>query len=253
MKSNLLIKRFAVPSFIALLVLTIGCQKEPTPMETHVPKEEQPPSTQELIKQMSSALNMKAYTVEEKLTRLLQELATKHQGQLKGLEHRLKTKSSTLRKLKKIHKDAPQLPLDQIKLSDALRYTLEVSDQPEGHYVETIKNSLKGLEEKGYKVIKVKNYWPKGDNYSGVNTVLSTADGFQWELQFHTPASYEEAKKSHGKYEKLRSNSTPLVERQKLFGEMAQPWESVAVPKDILVPNNLHALEDIKKWEAPAQ
>ena len=180
-------------------------------------------------------------------------MAKSHQGQLRGLEHRLKTKSSTLRKLKKIHKDAPQLPLDQIKLSDSLRYTLEVNDQPEGHYVDTVKTALKSLEAKGYKVIKVKNYWPKGDNYSGVNTVLSTADGFQWELQFHKPASYKEAKDSHGKYEKLRANSTPLAERQKLFGEMAQPWESIQVPKDILVPNNLHALEEIKKWEAPAQ
>ena len=104
MKSNLLIKRFAMPSFIALLALTIGCQKEQAPMETHVPKEEQPPSTQELIQNMSSKLNMKAFTEEEKITRLLQEMAKSQQGKLKGLEHRFKTESSTLRKLKKINK-----------------------------------------------------------------------------------------------------------------------------------------------------
>jgi len=241
-----------VPLFLSI-IFGWGCQNEKPVMQTHVPKKDQPQDTQAQIKTKASSLNMKAFTEEEKVTRLLQEMAKNHQAQLKGLEHRLKTKSSTLRKLKKVHNDAPQMPLDQIKLSDALRYTFEVADKPEGHYVKTIQTVLKDLETQGYKVAKVKNYWPKGDNYSGVNTVLSSASGLEWELQFHTPASYQESKVSHTKYEKLRSNDTPLVERQKIFGEMAQAWETIVIPKDILEAGNLHQVEEIKKWEAPAQ
>ena len=59
MKSKLLTKRFAITSFIALLVLTVACQKEQAPMETHVPKEEQSPSTEELIQKLSSTLKAK--------------------------------------------------------------------------------------------------------------------------------------------------------------------------------------------------
>ncbi len=233
--------------------LNVACQKDEATPQTAVIDQSQQNKDEAHIKALASALNLKAYSEEEKVTHRLQNLATTHQAKLQGLEHRLKTKSSTLRKLSKLHHDAPQLPLEKLKISDALRYTMEVADQPEGHYVATVTAVLKDLESQGYKVIKVKNYWPKGDNYSGVNTVLASSDGFEWELQFHTPASYQEAKKSHIQYEKLRALTTPLAERQKLFEAMAQPWEEIAVPKDVLVPHNLHQVEAIKKWDAPTE
>ena len=235
-----------------LITFFIACQKD---QAIHAPIISQDDSADNdtQIKALASALNLKAYTEEEKVTRRLQDLAKTHQAKLQGLEHRLKTKSSTLRKLKKMHHDAPELPLEKLKLSDALRYTIEVSDQPEGHYVKTVHTILKDLETQGYKILKVKNYWPKGDNYSGVNTVLANAEGFEWELQFHTPGSYQESKQSHGKYEKLRAIGTPLEERQKLFKSMAQPWETVVIPKGVLEPENLHKIEVIKKWEAPKE
>ena len=234
------------------IVLSLACQKEEV---VHAPiiNHSDSATDEAQIKKLASALNLKAYTEEEKVTRRLQDLTKAYQAKLQGLEHRLKTKSSTLRKLKKMHHDAPELALDKLKLSDALRYTVEVADVPEGHYVKTVNAVLKDLETQGYKVIKVKNYWPKGDNYSGVNTVLANAEGFEWELQFHTPASYQEAKKSHAQYEKLRAIGTPLVDRQKVFESMAQPWEGIAVPKDVLVPQSLHQVEVIKKWEAPKE
>jgi len=58
---------------------------------------------------------------------------------------------------------------------------------------EAIRATFKGLEAAGHKVIKVKNYWPRGDNYSGVNSVLETSDGLEWELQFHTAESFMNA------------------------------------------------------------
>lgn len=237
--------------FCVGFISTSACSKNESQTETHIVPKSSDTQAQDEIKKIASALNVKAFDEETKVTTLLKEVADSHQASLQGLEHRLKTKSSTLRKLKKLHKDAPEVPVAKLKISDTLRYTLEVSDEPEGHYVKTIQDVLKALEGKNYQVVKVKNYWPKGDNYSGVNTIISTQDGFQWELQFHTPASYQEAKSSHDKYESLRANDTPVAEKQKLFTEMAKPWESIAVPKDVLEPHNLHQKEEIKKWNAP--
>ena len=242
-----------VSSMIAL-ILCIGCQAEEPKMRAHFEdtvKTQADETSEEQIQKIASALNLKAYSAEEKVTRLLQEMAKEQRAALRGLEHRLKTKSSTLRKLKKMHHDAPQIPLNQLKISDALRYTVEITDEPAGHYVSAVKSFLTALEGKGYGVIKVKNYWPKGDNYSGVNTALLTPNGLEWELQFHTPASYREAKRSHVKYEKLRATDTTLDERKKLFSEMAAPWEEIPVPTDVLTPKNLHASEEIKQWSAP--
>ena len=207
------------------------------------------------LKAAATHLNIKASDAEGVVTALLQELAAQHKAKLRGLSHRLKTQSSTIRKLKKIYNKASErgekTAPETLTISDALRYTFEVDDQPAGHYVATVNSSLKTLESKGYKVFKVKNYWPKGDNYSGVNVVLITPQGLEWELQFHTPASYQEAKLSHELYEQLRAEDTPLKKRQELFSKMSVPWDTITVPQDVLKPHNLHEVEVIKQWSAP--
>ena len=87
------------------IVLSLACQKEEAETLQSLIKV--------ILRQMKPklrnwlALNLKAYTEEEKVTRRLQDLTKAYQAKLQGLEHRLKTKSSTLRKLKKMHHDAP--------------------------------------------------------------------------------------------------------------------------------------------------
>ena len=87
------------------ITLFVACQKEKA---IHAPiiNQEDPVSVETEIKTLASAFNLQAYSEEEKVTRRLQDLAKTHQAKLQGLEHRLKTKSSTLRKLKKMHFDA---------------------------------------------------------------------------------------------------------------------------------------------------
>ena len=141
------------------------------------------------IEAKANVLITQAWSEESTVTPLLKELATRFKGQLRGLEHRLKTHSSTIRKLKKILSENPTLTPNDATINDALRYTIEVRDEPPGNYVQTIHEVLKHLESKGHTVLKVKNTWPKGDNYSGVNTALQTPKDTLWELHFHTPES----------------------------------------------------------------
>jgi RAB protein geranylgeranyltransferase component A len=158
-----------------------------------------------------------------------------------------------VRKVKKILKENPQLKTHQIRISDALRYTFEVKDEPKGNYVKVVSKVLKRLELEGNKVIQVKNYWPKGDNYSGVNTILETASKLQWELQFHTPDSFKEQKRSHALYEKLRGVNTSLTEKQNVFKTMTAPWDQIAIPQGVLEERNLHLKEIIRKYSEPVK
>ena len=240
--------RFYVQSFtlVPLLLiwglLNIACQPQSSA-----------PSTVLDIDTRADQLIIKAWEHESTVTKLLQDLSQKFHAQLRGLEHRLKTRSSTIRKLKKVSKENPKTKTAQLMISDVLRYTFEIKDEPAGHYVKSIKELLSVLAQKGYQAKKIKNYWPKGDNYSGVNMILMDANGFEWELQIHTPASLAESKRSHTMYEKLRSSKTPLVERQALFEKMSAPWNEIAVPKDVLIPKSLHEIEIIKSMSKPSK
>ena len=194
----------------------------------------------------------RAWGYEPKVTPLLQRIAAEAGGRLVGLEHRLKSEGSTARKLKQMLAEDPTLSVGAVTIYDSLRYTLEVADEPKGNHLRGIKEALKQLEAAGYTVKAVKNYWPKGDNYSGVNTVISAADGFEWELQLHTPESVAESRRTHEQYERLRLPSTPPAERVALFEAMAAPWELIPVPEGILEEGALHPASRLRTLPRPS-
>ena len=258
MISKAMYDRWRILLLSVSLIITSACQNDQpdqTAQREDTSTSESSVTIDDQLTAAATTLNIKASDAEGTVTALLRGLATAHKAQLRGLSHRLKTQSSTVRKLKKIYNKALSKGQDPtpntLTISDALRYTMEVDDQPPGHYVKTVNTVLKSLEGKGFKVFKVKNSWPRGDNYSGVNVALITPKGLEWELQFHTPASYQEAKRSHVLYEQLRAEDTPLKKRQELFSTMSAPWDSIAVPQGVLTPHNLHEVEEIKQWDAP--
>jgi hypothetical protein len=236
------VQSFTLVPLLAWCVLSIACQNQLTTQSTILD-----------VETRADQLIITAWGHESTVTKLLQDLSQKFHAQLRGLEHRLKTRSSTIRKLKKVAKEDPKLKIAELMISDVLRYTFEIKDDPVGHYVQSTRELLNVLAKEGYQAKKIKNYWPKGDNYSGVNMVLIDAKGFEWELQIHTPASLAESKRSHTMYEKLRSNKTPLEERQALFEKMSAPWNEITIPKDVLVPKSLHEIEVIKSMNKPSK
>jgi hypothetical protein len=101
------------------------------------------------------------------------------------------------------------------------------------------------LEKEAHVVIQVKNYWPKGDDYSGVNVTLRSPDDFFWEVQFHTLGSLAAREEGHPLYERIRLPETPITERRSLFDRLVARWDWVAIPKDILRDGALHEEEVI--------
>jgi hypothetical protein len=233
------------------LTLIIGCAFTwaCTPSSSTIPAD---PVQKELTPQSKAeSLILKAWKYESEVTGLLRSFSKSHNITLQGLEHRLKTHSSAVRKVRQILAKNPKLKVDDVTISDTLRYTFEVKDDPAGHYVEVITEVLKLLKERGFEPSQVKNYWPKGDNYSGVNMVLKDKTGFEWELQIHTPKSFAEKTRTHSMYERLRDPKTPLADRQQLFDQMASPWDAIPIPKDVLKEKNLHSAEVIKTLSRP--
>ena len=193
----------------------------------------------------------KATAAELWITPALKFLTLRRGGELVGLEDRLKTRQSVTRKLNARIAEDPAAPLVRLRIEDAVRYTIVIEDNPLGHHDESIHEILEIMDGVGHDVSWVKNYWPKADDYSGVNAVLMAPNGTLWELQFHTPQSLATKDKTHTLYEEYRLPSTPLERKQELFEKMAALWEDVPVPQGILEPGSLHETEEVRQSSPP--
>lgn len=72
-----------------------------------------------------------------------------------------------------------------------------------------------------------------GDMYQGINdTYRNASTNFVFELQYHTPGSFDLKKESHVIYEKFRVCPDPS-EQQKLFEEGVQLAESLPIPPGV--------------------
>ena len=203
------------------------------------------------IARLADELMVRAAAHEPKVSAILQSIAASLGGTMAGFQHRLKKRDSTIRKIRTQLARDPDGGLAKVVIDDALRYTLQVEDTPAGNHATAIRAAFTALEEAGHKVLKVKNYWPRGDNYSGVNAVLEAPDGLLWELQFHTAASYRVKDETHVLYEEMRLDTTPVERKRVLYQQLAAPWETVPIPKDMLTPGALHPVQEIIQRPPP--
>lgn len=197
------------------------------------------------------AMMASAKAAEPAVTSRLQEVAARFGGHLHKLEYRLKTERSAVRKVRVKMRERDESDPERVVLDDMLRFTMVLEDAPPGNYVAAVHDCLARLEADGHAVEQVKNYWPAGDNYSGVNTILHTPAGLPWELQFHTSASIAAQTATRAQYEELRLTKTPAERKQALFDAMTKTWDAVPIPKGVLEQDNLHANEIIRDRPRP--
>jgi hypothetical protein len=114
-------------------------------------------------------------------------------------------------------------------LSDAVRYTLNVDDN---NYTEGVEKTVKAVEQTGWKVDSVKNFWQAGDPYDGTNIKISK-EGVKVELQLHTPTSHKIKQEGlHDNYEKYRVSKND-TERQSLWDGMVNMAKSIPRPANM--------------------
>jgi hypothetical protein len=221
----------------------------PAARPTQVPIDS--PERDAAIERVADQLMARATASEPSVSELLRQLAVDVDGRLAGYENRLKRRASLVRKLHKLLIEHPDWQPHEIVVNDVLRYTIEVNDRPPGRHAEAIRTTFARLEAAGHIVARVKNYWPRGDNYSGVNTVMVAPDGLQWELQFHTPESFRLKMRDHHLYEEMREVATPAARKRQIYVQMTTPWDSVPIPQHMLESKSLHRKEEIIVQAAP--
>lgn len=144
-------------------------------------------------------------------------------GKQEGLDFRLKTKDSLVRKLETTNPE---------NINDSLRYTITYPSENIGAGANKV---MKQLEDAGYTKVKVKNTFKSGSPYKGINTTFRTSDGQPFELQFHTPESFHAKQNlTHGMYEELRLLPGDSPKADKLLKEIkAVSDENVPIPDGI--------------------
>jgi hypothetical protein len=178
---------------------------------------------------LAKGVRDRALAVEPTVTNLVKSLVAQSQGELIGLEQRVKSTDSLARKIdadsekefggdKKAAADA---------VSDSLRYTMAVQD---ANYTAGLESTVSALEATGWK-LRVKNFWQSGDPYDGAN-VKATKDGVTVEIQVHTPKSYAvKEKELHDEYAVYREAKDDSVRRSS--------WDKmVDIAKAIPRPSN---------------
>eukprot|EP00466_Bigelowiella_natans_P015229 jgi/Bigna1/126542/aug1.2_g1250 len=224
------------------------------------------------INQTVSNMIKRAESAAPRVTRDLKYIADWLKGEVAGLPQAVD--ASTIRTVERISGQMPEFTPECVerRFKDVLRFTLIYNDSPPGLHVTNIKveeeeeeeeeeevllyqylkeeATLNDLEDQGYIVEQVKNYWPRhGDNYCGVNCVLRTPhgvsdfhvddddvneSGIRWELQFHTPLSARTNAGTHSIFEEYRSATVNVQRKRELFDRISLPWKHVPVPYRML-------------------
>jgi len=182
-------------------------------------------------------LRSKAEAFEPVITDLMEGITSSIGGKFAELDG----KSSLVNRLKSTDSLARKIDADAEKdhggdrekaanaLSDAVRYTLNVD---ENNYTDGLEKTVKAVEETGWKVDSVKNFWQAGDPYDGTNIKISK-EGVKVELQLHTPTSHRIKEVDlHNDYEKYRV-SKDNTERKSLWDSMVNKAQAIPRPANM--------------------
>lgn len=172
--------------------------------------------------------------IEPEITKFLKDVSNSENSELFGLDYRIKTKESLIRKIISDSKEKA-IPIKETtnQINDILRYTMINDDESFTYKYFKI---IEKMKEKGYNIVRVKNTFVDGVTYKGVNTLVQSKSGDIFELQFHTPKSIKVKEDDlHKIYEKQR-----LLDKDKdkkkwdsLTEEMIQISNTIPIPKNV--------------------
>jgi hypothetical protein len=141
----------------------------------------------------------------------------------------LKSPNRFKEKLAKMVERRPGTTVEHLadEISDGIRYTFLFDPD---HYTDQVQKVCSRLSNNGYELIRLANRWG-GDEYKGVNSRWSDLQsGQHFEVQFHTPASWEAKQNTHGAYEKIDNPDTPVDEVEKLRSYQRSTCDSLEIP-----------------------
>ncbi|WP_234809149.1 ATP nucleotide 3'-pyrophosphokinase [Mycobacteroides saopaulense] len=177
-----------------------------------------------------------AQQAEPHITQSLRDIVGNNPGsELTGLEYRLKAEDSFKQKLFGSIDTYPNLSTAEhlAGMKDSVRYTMQ---SPEGLYSANTQRAIDNLIADGYEPVKFKNTWDQ-PGYQGINSFWrDPATGQTFEVQFHTPSSFDAKMQTHPLYEQERlpdispQTAADLQQQQKrIFDSVPRPSGSSAI------------------------
>lgn len=171
---------------------------------------------------------------EPAITETLKKIAEANKLKMEGLENRIKTKASYLRKINKKTRGSTDPKIIKgitESANDTIRYTY--MGEPE-KLVDNFETVSRELKDQGYTLIDINNTWlDKKNPYNGLNTTFETPNGQKFEIQFHTPESLRVKEEMHKLYEEQRLETTPPQRKVELMQQMADMAEGMQAPAGI--------------------
>jgi hypothetical protein len=149
--------------------------------------------------------------------------------QLVGFDNRLKGPERIKDKVAETLKEQSDLSAGEAlaDLSDTVRFTFCYDER---RYALGVRNDIARLQEHGFELDRLKNYWPDAQ-YKGINSQwIVPGTGQRFEVQFHTPISFETKQLAHGAYERLRSKVADAEEEGELAGLQREVFRAIPVP-----------------------
>ncbi|HWG12836.1 MAG TPA: hypothetical protein VG268_06155, partial [Streptosporangiaceae bacterium] len=131
-------------------------------------------------------------------------------------------------KLAKMIERRPDTSVSEVadEIHDGIRYTFLFDP---GHYTDQTKKACSYLSD-DYELIRLANRW-NGEEYKGINSRWSDpGSGQHFEVQFHTPESWEAKQRTHDAYEKIDDPKTSIMEVEKLRAYQRSASDSLELP-----------------------
>ena len=121
------------------------------------------------------------------------------------------------------------------EVHDGVRYAFIVEAE---HYADLILHVHNRLKGQGFELEARRNCWDSPE-YKGINTRWrDPAHDLAFEVQFHTPSSWDARERAFALHRKVTDPSTSPAERERLRGLRAEMSSAIAVPpKCMMIPD----------------
>jgi hypothetical protein len=117
------------------------------------------------------------------------------------------------------------------EIHDGIRYTFTFDA---GRYVDGVADTCREITAEGYELIEMRPSWDN-DEYKGANSRWrDSSSGVLFEIQWHTPESWEAKQKTHDAYEKIHDLTTPIDEVERLRDYQRAVCAEISIPPGAL-------------------
>ncbi|WP_246048900.1 XopAD/skwp family type III secretion system effector [Brenneria rubrifaciens] len=210
------------------------------------------------ILQNARTLNLQAVKAEPAITSMLQNLLKNSPGEqarLAGLEHAVKSVGSLSDKLRYLMAyKSVSLQEAVAKVSDALRYSIVL---PHDTFTRGCRHILAALDDAGHRLSqRINHFNQQGYAFRAISTKLNSPDGIVWEIQFHTPQTFELKEKFHDLYKKaqaVRYQSSNSDQERETLRPAREAFRAVPLPPGCDELDNWEAMKEPEQTPSPAK